>query len=522
MLLSALIDWSRWQFAMTAMYHWLFVPFTLGVGIIMAIAESKYYRTGEDFWEKTAKFWQKIFAINFAAGIATGIILEFEFGTNWSNYSYFVGDIFGAPLAIEGILAFFMEATFFAVMFFGWGKVSKKFHLWSTWLTIIGATISAWWILVANAWMQYPAGMEFNPDTARNEMVDFLAVAFSPVAVVKWFHTVLSSWVLGSIMVMGFSAIYLLRKRHTRFAVESIKIGAGLGLFAILVAIFSGHLSAIQITKHQPMKLAAMENHWNGSDDAGLSVIGIPNKSAADLGNDAKEDWVFNLEIPGLLKLLSDPSDGYTYLPGINDIVRGGYTLPDGTIAPSAEERMANGKLAVQALADYRAATKAGDTAKAEEARTVLKDNFKDFGYAYLESPADLIPHITLLYFSFRIMVYLSGLFLLVFALALFFTSKKRVSSFASKRWFAWVMILCIPLVYICSQSGWILAEVGRQPWAIQDVLPLNAAISSLAVGSVKVTFFVFLILFSIMLVAEGSIMWNALKKGPDTKEEHK
>ena len=522
MLLSALIDWSRLQFAMTAMYHWLFVPFTLGVGIIMAIAESKYYRTGEDFWEKTAKFWQKVFAINFAAGVATGIILEFEFGTNWSNYSYFVGDIFGAPLAIEGILAFFMEATFFAVMFFGWGKVSKKFHLWSTWLTIIGATISAWWILVANAWMQYPAGMEFNPDTARNEMVDFMAVAFSPVAVVKWFHTVLSSWVLGSVMVMGFSAIYLLKGRHARFAIESIKIGAVLGLVAIIITVFSGHLSAVHVTKYQPMKLAAMENLWEGSDDAGLSVIGVPNKSADDFANPEKKDWVFNLEIPGLLKYLSDPTENYSYIPGINNIIKGGYTLPDGSVAPSALERMENGKIAVQALADYRAAAKAGDTAKAEEARATLKANFKDFGYAYLESPADLIPHITLLYFSFRIMVYLAGLFALVFVLALIFTSKKRVASFASKRWFSWVMILCIPLVYLCSQCGWILAEVGRQPWAIQDVLPLNAAISALSVGSVKITFFVFLILFAVMLVAEGSIMWNALKKGPDTHEEHK
>lgn len=522
MLLSALIDWSRWQFAMTAMYHWLFVPFTLGVGIIMSIAETKYYRTGDEFWEKTAKFWQKVFAINFAAGIATGIILEFEFGTNWSNYSYFVGDIFGAPLAIEGILAFFMEATFFAVMFFGWGKVSKKFHLWSTWLTIIGATISAWWILVANAWMQYPAGMEFNPDTARNEMIDFMAVAFSPVAVVKWFHTVLSSWVLGSIMVMGFSAVYLLRKRHVRFAVESIKISAALGLFAIIVAVISGHLSAIQVSKYQPMKLAAMENHWNGSDNAGLSVIGIPNKSGADFGNDAKDDWKFNLEIPGLLKFLSHHDGSNSYTPGINDIINGGYTLPDGTVAPSALERMENGKKAVQALADYRAAAKAGDHETAEVAKATLQENFKDFGYAYIEKPGDLIPHITLMYFSFRIMVYLSGLFLLVFILALIFTNKKNVHSFADKRWFAWVMILSMPLVYIGSQAGWVLAEVGRQPWAIQDVLPLNAAISSLAVGSVKVTFFVFLVLFTVMLIAEGSIMWNAIKKGPDTKEEHK
>ena len=210
---STLVDWSRAQFALTAMYHWLFVPLTLGLGVIMAIMETLYVRTGREFWKQTAKFWMKLFGINFAMGVATGIILEFEFGTNWSNYSWFVGDIFGAPLAIEGILAFFMESTFIAVMYFGWNKVSKGAHLASTWLTIIGATISAWWILVANAWMQHPVGMEFNPDTVRNEMVDFMAVAFSPVAVVKFCHTVTSSWVLGAVFVVGVSCWYLLRTK---------------------------------------------------------------------------------------------------------------------------------------------------------------------------------------------------------------------------------------------------------------------------------------------------------------------
>ena len=214
---TSLIDWSRAQFAMTAMYHWIFVPLTLGLAVVMGIMETLYYKTGNEFWKRTAKFWMKLFGINFAVGVATGLILEFEFGTNWSNYSWFVGDIFGAPLAIEGILAFFMEATFIAVMFFGWEKVSKRFHLASTWLTGLGATISAWWILVANAWMQHPVGMEFNPDTVRNEMVDFWAVALSPVAVNKFFHTVLSGWVLGGIFVVGVSCWFLLKKREVCF-----------------------------------------------------------------------------------------------------------------------------------------------------------------------------------------------------------------------------------------------------------------------------------------------------------------
>ena len=223
---TSLIDWSRAQFALTAMYHWLFVPLTLGLAVIMGLMETFYVTTGKEFWKNTAKFWMKLFGINFAVGVATGLILEFEFGTNWSNYSWFVGDIFGAPLAIEGILAFFMEATFIAVMFFGWNKVSKRFHLASTWLTGLGATISAWWILVANAWMQYPVGMAFNPETVRNEMVDFAAVALSPMAIAKFFHTVLSSWILGAVFVVGISCWYLLRNRQKEFALSSIKVAA--------------------------------------------------------------------------------------------------------------------------------------------------------------------------------------------------------------------------------------------------------------------------------------------------------
>ena len=227
---SATIDWSRAQFALTAIYHWLFVPLTLGLAVIMGIAETCYYRTNKLFWKHVTRFWQKLFGVNFAMGVATGIILEFEFGTNWSNYSWFVGDVFGAPLAIEGILAFFMESTFVAVMFFGWDKVSKRFHLASTWLTGLGATISAWWILVANAWMQNPVGMEFNPDTARNEMVDFWAVATSPMAVNKFFHSVLSGWVLAAVFVVGVSCWYLWKKREKKFALASVKIAAWVGL----------------------------------------------------------------------------------------------------------------------------------------------------------------------------------------------------------------------------------------------------------------------------------------------------
>jgi cytochrome bd ubiquinol oxidase subunit I len=254
----SLVDWSRGQFALTAIYHWLFVPLTLGLGFIVAFMESIYAKTNNKEWKRITKFWMTLFGINFAIGIATGIILEFEFGTNWSNYSWFVGDIFGAPLAIEGIMAFFLESTFIAVMFFGWNKVSRNFHLLSTWLVAIGASLSALWILVANAWMQYPAGMHFNPDTARNEMINFWQILFSPVAVNKFLHTITSGFVLASVFVAGISAWYLLKKRETFLATRSIIIAAVFGLISSLYLAFTGDISAKMVAQKQPMKLAAM------------------------------------------------------------------------------------------------------------------------------------------------------------------------------------------------------------------------------------------------------------------------
>ena len=274
---TSLVEWSRAQFALTAMYHWLFVPLTLGLGVIQAIMETIYVRTGKEEWKTTAQFWMKLFGVNFAIGVATGLIMEFEFGTNWSNYSWFVGDIFGAPLAIEGIVAFFMEATFIAVMFFGWEKVSKRFHLVSTWLTIVGASLSALWILVANAWMQYPAGMQFNPDTVRNEMFDFWAVALSPVAINKFFHTVISSWIVGAVFVIGVSSWYLIKKREKDFALRSIRVAALFGLTASVLTLWTGDNSAYQVAQRQPMKLAAMEGLYQGKSEAELVAFGILN-----------------------------------------------------------------------------------------------------------------------------------------------------------------------------------------------------------------------------------------------------
>lgn len=512
---TSLIDWSRAQFAMTAMYHWIFVPLTLGLAVVMGVMETLYYKTGNEFWKQTAKFWMKLFGINFAIGVATGLILEFEFGTNWSNYSWFVGDIFGAPLAIEGILAFFMEATFIAVMFFGWEKVSKRFHLASTWLTGLGATISAWWILVANAWMQHPVGMEFNPDTVRNEMVDFWAVATSPFAVNKFCHTVLSGWVLGAVFVVGVSCWYLLRKREQKFAIASLKVGAIFGLVASLLSAWTGDGSAYMVAQHQPMKLAVAEGLYEGKTNAGLVAFGVlnPEKQSYD---DGKAPFSFCLEFPNLLSYLAQ-RDANAFVPGIKDIIEGGYQQKDGTIALSAAEKIERGKLAISSLATYRKAKKAGQEEEAAVALKTLRDHMPYFGYGYIKDVKELVPNVAMNFYAFRVMVLLGGYFIVLFIVLLFLVYKKDVTRM---RWLQWVTLCSIPLAYIAGQAGWIVAEVGRQPWTIQDMLPSSAAISRLDVGSVQLTFFLFLFLFSVMLVAEVGIMCKAIKKGPEITKD--
>lgn len=508
---TLLIDWSRAQFALTAMYHWLFVPLTLGLGVIQAIMETLYVKTGKEHWKTTAQFWMKLFGINFAIGVATGLIMEFEFGTNWSNYSWFVGDIFGAPLAIEGIVAFFMEATFIAIMYFGWDKVSKRFHLASTWLTIIGATMSAWWILVANSWMQYPAGMAFNPDSVRNEMLDFAAVALSPVAVNKFFHTVLSSWILGAVFVIGVSSWYLLKKRNTDFSRRSIRVAALFGLTASILTLWTGDGSAYQVAQRQPMKLAAMEGLYDGTTHAELVAIGVLDPAKTQY-NDGKDPYLFHIAIPDMLSLLAE-RNADAFVPGIRDLIDGGYRLKDGSTALSAEEKMERGRVAIQALANYRAAMKENDTEEMALQRAILDDNFAYFGYGYIQEPTDLIPPVGLTFYAFHIMVALGGFFILLFILT--FMLEKR-GKLADARWMHYICLFSIPLAYIASQAGWIVAEVGRQPWAIQDILPTSASISRLDASSVQLTFFIFLVLFTVLLIAELSIMLKAIRRGPD------
>ena len=539
------IDWSRAQFALTAIYHWLFVPLTLGLAVIMGIAETKYYRTKDEFWKTTAKFWQKLFGVNFAMGVATGIILEFEFGTNWSNYSWFVGDIFGAPLAVEGIVAFFMESTFVAVMFFGWKKVSPGFHLASTWLTGLGATISAWWILVANAWMQYPVGCSFNPDTMRNEMTSFAEVALSPFAIDKFCHTVTSSWIIGAIFCVAVCCWYLMKNRETKLATESMKIGVWVGLVAALLAGATGHKSAQSVAEVQPMKLAAMEALYNGGTDVGLTAIAWVNPFCQpDYVNE--ESAPLKLEIPYALSFMAT-NDIHGYVPGINDLLNG-YTLPDGSVEPSIEDKIERGKMAIEALASYRKAKLEGVEGDEDEdyirsCLLMLSENLPYFGYGYIKDRNDIVPYIPINFWAFRIMVGFGCLFILYFIVMLlliydipFFSVFTRrllatvgllpeTAADAPKRitglpkWHYWTAIALVPLAYIASECGWLVAEFGRQPWTIQDMLPTWAAVSDLNAGSVALTFILFLILFTTMLAVEINILLKQIKKGPDNEK---
>lgn len=510
----SLVDWSRAQFALTAMYHWIFVPLTLGLAYIVAIMETIYVKTGDEFWKKTTKFWMTLFGINFAIGVATGIILEFEFGTNWSNYSWFVGDIFGAPLAIEGIMAFFMESTFIAIMFFGWNKVSKRVHLASSWLTAFGANLSALWILVANGWMQYPVGMRFNPDTARNEMQNFWEVLFSPVAVNKFLHTITSGYVTAAVFVLGISCWYLIRKRDVQFAKRSIIVASVFGLISSLFLGMTGDGSAKQVAEKQPMKLAAMEGLYNGRTNAGIVAFGIlnPEKSYGD----NKDPFLFKIEIPSVLSILSFGSAD-AYVPGIDNIVNGGYmytnTKGESQIAQPTTTRIADGKKAIAAFRDYRTATASKDTAKASANLKVLNDNFKNFGYGYLNNPTDIIPNVPLTFYSFHIMAALGFFFIILFTIALILAFKDVLTK---HRWFLWLGLWSIPLVYLAEQTGWIVAEVGRQPWVIQDIMPTMAAVSRIETSSVMITFGLFALIFTLLLIAELRIMLKQIKKGPE------
>ena len=507
--LTTVVDWSRMQFALTAIYHWLFVPLTLGLSVIVAIMESIYLKTKSEKWLRATKFWMTLFGINFAIGVATGIILEFEFGTNWSNYSWFVGDIFGAPLAIEGLFAFFMESTFVAVMFFGWKKVSPRFHLAATWLTAIGASVSALWILVANAWMQYPVGMEFDPAQMRNVMDNFWAL-FSGIAVNKFFHAVFSGWALAGVFVIGVSSWMLWKKRNLDFALRSIKVGAWFGLAGMLLTMYTGDGSAVQVTRHQPMKLAAMEGLYHGHQGQSLAAVAILNPDKQ--WNNSEDEYLFEIPVPYGLSILGR-HDPHSFIPGIKDIIDGVDINEKGDTVNTVSyaERIVMGKKAQEALRVYGNARQTGDSAAMNAALRDLKENYRFFGYGYFKSVDEAIPPVGLTFVMFRIMVFLGSYFLLFFIVVLILAYKSTLLQ--RKAWLQWIAMISVPFMWLCSQAGWAVAEVGRQPWTVQDLLPTCAAISDIPSSTVILTFWLFALIFTGLLVAEVSIMCRQIKK---------
>jgi cytochrome d ubiquinol oxidase subunit I len=418
-----------------------------------------------------------------------------------------------------------MESTFIAIMFFGWNKVGKKFHLLSTWLVAFGANLSALWILVANAWMQSPVGMQFNPQTARNEMVNFWEVLFSPVAVNKFLHTITSGYVLAAIFVIGISAWYLLRKRHVLFAKRSIVVAAVFGLVMSLLNIQAGDESARQVARVQPMKFAAMEGMYDGQTNAPLVAIGFMEKVPHDTSNIRERQFAFSIEIPDMLSYMAFLEAG-AFVPGIRDLVQGNEQR--GIM--SYFEKIERGKIAIQTLKEYKETkelikyskanemVKAQFRVKADELEAKFSDKewlenyFAYFGYGYYDDPAEMIPSVPIAFYSFHIMVILSGFFLLVFILALINVLNGKLEK---RKWILWAAILAIPLVYIAQQAGWLLAEMGRQPWVIQDLMPTIAAVTKNSHSNVQITFWMFVVTFTVLLIAEVKIMLTQIKKGP-------
>jgi cytochrome bd ubiquinol oxidase subunit I len=497
------VSLSRLQFGLTALYHFLFVPLTLGLSILLGIMESVYVMTGRVIWREMTKFWGLLFGINFAMGVATGITMEFQFGMNWAYYSHYVGDIFGAPLAIEGLMAFFLEATFIGLFFFGWDKLSRLQHLCVTWLVALGSNLSALWILIANGWMQYPVGAKFNPDTMRMEVTDFMQVLFNPVAQAKFVHTVSAGYVTGAMFVLSISAFYLIRGRHLELAKRSMTVAASFGLAAALSVVVLGDESGYTAGENQKMKIAAIEAMWDTEPaPASFTVFGIP-----DLAN-RRTDYA--VKVPWMLGLIDTRSIDRT-VPGIKELVA------------EAQQRIRNGLIAYDALEKLRA--RPSDTAE----RTRLDSTGADLGYALLlkkirpdianatpdqitEAAWSTVPAVSPLFWSFRIMVGLGFYFIALFTVAFVLASKRQLTKY---RGFLWLVLLSLPLPWAAAELGWIVAEVGRQPWVIEGVLPTFLAVSSISAANIWTTLIGFVVFYSTLAVVDLYLMVKTVKAGP-------
>ncbi|MBB4191990.1 cytochrome d ubiquinol oxidase subunit I [Rhizobium aethiopicum] len=503
---------SRFQFALTALYHFLFVPLTLGLSVLLAIMETVYVMTGRQIWRQMTKFWGTLFGINFVLGVATGIVMEFQFGMNWSYYSYYVGDIFGAPLAIEGLMAFFLEATFVGLFFFGWDKLSKVGHLVATWAVALGSNFSALWILIANGWMQNPVGSALNPQTMRMEITSFFDVVFNPVAQAKFVHTVSAGYVCASIFVLGVSAWYVLKGRHIELAKRSMTVAASFGLASALSVVVLGDESGYLATENQKMKLAAIEGMWETEPaPAAFTAFGFPDQEARETH--------FAVHIPWIMGLIGTRSLT-TEIPGIDKLEQ------------QAETRIRDGIRAYDALMQIRAAPTQDQVA--QEVRTSFEDLGHDLGYAlllkrYVDDPRqatdaqivqaarDTIPHVPTLFWSFRIMVGLGIFFILLTSIFFWLSARRHLDKYPL---LLRIAVLAIPLPWVAIELGWVVAEFGRQPWVIEGVLPTAAAVSSLGAVTVLLTIIGFAALYTVLIVIEMSLMIKAIRQGPEPDDE--
>jgi cytochrome d ubiquinol oxidase subunit I len=500
---SPVVDLSRLQFAVTAMYHFLFIPLTLGLSLLIAIMESVFVMTGRSVWRDMTRFWGILFGINFAMGVATGITMEFQFGTNWAYYSHYVGDIFGVPLAVEGIMAFFLEATFIGLFFFGWDRLSRRQHLVVTWLVAIGSNLSALWILVANAWMQNPTGAHFNPNTMRMELDSLREVIFNPVAQSKFVHTVSAGYVTGAVFVLAVSAWYLLKRRHVEFAKRSATVALSFGLAASLSVVVLGDESGYTLTEHQKMKISAIEAMWHTEPaPAAFTIFGFPDSTT--------HETRARIQIPWMLGLIATRSL-HTEVPGIYELVA------------RAKERIANGIPAYSALRALR--RDSADT----EARRILTEHANDLGYAlllrkYIEDPAtataaqieraawDTVPAVASMFWSFRVMVGLGFFFIGLFAVGFLLAAKRKIGE---SRVFLRIAVFAMPLPWVAAELGWFVAEHGRQPWAIEGVLPTFLAVSPIPAASVALSLTGFIVFYSVLAVIEVFLLKKYVKLGP-------
>ena len=499
------VSLSRLQFAATAMYHFLFVPLTLGLSWILVIMESVYVMTGREIYRDMTKFWGKLFGINFAMGVTTGITLEFQFGTNWAYYSHYVGDIFGTPLAIEGMMAFFLESTFVGLFFFGWSRLSRVQHLGVTFLVALGSSLSALWILIANGWMNNPVGAQFNFETMRMELTSIGDVIFNPVAQVKFVHTVAAGYVTASMFVLGISAFYLLRARDVPFALRSFAIAAGFGLASTLSVIVLGDESGYTAGEVNKVKLAAIEAEWETEPaPAGLTLFGLP--------NDKEQRTDYAVKVPYALGLMATRSTD-KQITGIKDL------------KAQHEVRIRNGMRAYAALTRL----KAGD--KSPAARAAFLALQPDLGYGLLlkkytpnvidateaqiaAAVGDTIPKVAPLFWSFRLMVALGLLFLLIFSASFYFLVRQRL---ARQRWLLRLAVVAIPLPWVAAELGWVVAEYGRQPWTIAGILPTHLSASTLQPANLYFSLAGFLTFYTLLLVIEMGLMIKFTRRGPSS-----